>query len=90
MPNSSMVTVNNVAKAAQAAGYQVTRSQSNGRLSLNITRKPGLYEYVAHFRVNESGRYSWWFAQHIIDGEDNRIFIMRRFLEGLKSASVAS
>jgi hypothetical protein len=92
MPSSSqMATVNKVARAATAAGFNVTRSQAKGRLSLNITRNPDLYEYIAHFRANHTtGFFQWHFAQHILDGEDRRIFTMKGLMEGLSNASTIS
>jgi hypothetical protein len=71
-----------VIDAAKRAGYIVTRSQSSGRLSLNIARNPQHYEYIAHFRRNpHSGHLNWSFAQHIVDGEYIRIFTLGRFLD---------
>jgi hypothetical protein len=87
----TMDNVNKVARAATAAGFSVTRSQTNGKLSLNITRNPDLYEYIAHFRVNNlTGFFKWHFAQHILDGEDRRIFTMKRLIEGLTNAGTSS
>jgi hypothetical protein len=87
----SEMNVDKIIQAAKAAGFQVTRSQSKGRLSLNITRTPGLYEYIAHFRRKDStGVFTWDFAQHIVDGEDARIFTMERFIERLSNAVSSS
>jgi hypothetical protein len=87
-PNNQRANLNKVMAAAEEQGYQVSEvPKGDGRIALDITRDPDMYQFEAYFsRDRYTGFWAWDIGYQHRDGGADKIHTMARFIERLPDA----